>query len=177
MFWYRTVFVFARFVGAILIGVALLFLLTFILPYFEGASNFGYVRSMLALEKVVSTAVRDTIPTKMGGIDLTRWIIIVVVLTLSSCCDALSAWAHARREYHLHRKSVDARREQTHLSENAILLTPLYSNLEQLKTAKKGGDREQLLKEFAETKKKLDEMGRDLAFLAIDVVDSTGMKQ
>ncbi|PYS06539.1 MAG: guanylate cyclase [Acidobacteria bacterium] len=165
MFWYSTVSVFARIMGAIMIGVALLFLLTVVLQYFEGASNFGYIRSMLAVEKVVSTAVRDTIPTKIGWKDLTRWIIIAVASTLSSWCDALSTSAHNWEEYHRHKKNVDAMREQMHLSEN-----------EQLKTAKKG-DREQLLEEFAQTKKKLDEMGRDLAFLAIDVVDSTGMKQ
>jgi class 3 adenylate cyclase len=38
-------------------------------------------------------------------------------------------------------------------------------------------DREELLRLFAETKRKLDAMGRDLAFLAIDVVDSTGIKE
>jgi len=62
------------------------------------------------------------------------------------------------------------------VAENAILLTPLNRNLDPVKTAKKG-DREQLLKEFAQTKKKLGATERDLAFLAIDVVDSTGMKQ
>ncbi len=176
MFWYSTVSVFARIIRAMMIGVALLFLLTLVLPYFEGASNFGYIRAMLAVEKVVSMVVRDTIPTKIAGKDLTRWIIIAVAWTLSSWCNALSTWAHDRGEYHRYRKNVDAMREQMHLSENAILLTPLDGNLEQLKTAK-NGDRERLLKKFAETKKKLDEMGRDLAFLSIDVVDSTGMKQ
>src|SRR5437867_10013535 len=168
MFWYSTVSVFARIMGAIMTGVALLgaimigvpflFLLTF-LPYFEGASNFGYIRSMLAVERVVSTAVRDTIPTKIGWKDLTRWIIIAVASTLSSWCDALSTRAHNWEEYHRHKKNVDAMREQMHLSEN-----------EQLKTAKKG-HREQLLEQFAQTKKKLDEMGGDLAFLALGVVD------
>src|SRR6058998_3756289 len=62
------------------------------------------------------------------------------------------------------------------VAENAILLTPLNRNLDPVKTAKKG-DREQLLKEFAQTRKKLGATERDLAFLAIDVVESTGMKQ
>src|SRR5438093_6506582 len=108
MFWYSTVSVFARIMGAITIGVALLFLLTFVLPYFEGASNFGYIRSMLAVEKVVSTAVRDTIPTKFGWKDVTRRIIIAVASTLSSGCDALSTRAHNREVYHLHTNNVHA---------------------------------------------------------------------
>jgi class 3 adenylate cyclase len=38
-------------------------------------------------------------------------------------------------------------------------------------------DREDLVKLFADTKKKLDTMGQDLAFLSIDIMDSTGMKE
>ncbi|CEK10386.1 conserved protein of unknown function [Legionella hackeliae] len=38
-------------------------------------------------------------------------------------------------------------------------------------------DRKKILKQFATLKSKLDEMGQQLAFLSIDVVDSTGMKQ
>lgn len=38
------------------------------------------------------------------------------------------------------------------------------------------GDRKKMLRQFATLKSKLDEMGHDRAFLAIDVVDSTGMK-
>src|SRR5438552_3930247 len=111
--------------GAIMIGVALLFLLTVVLQYFEGASNFGYIRSMLAVEKVVSTAVRDTIPTKSGWKDLTRWIIIAVASTLSGWCDALSTRAHNWEEYHRHKKNVCAMREQMHLID-IILVTMIF---------------------------------------------------
>src|SRR5436309_14556379 len=137
MFLYSTVSVFACIMGAIMIGVPPLFLLTFVLPYFEGASNFGYIRSMLAVEKVVSTAVRDTIPTKIGWKDLTRRIIIAVASTLSSGCDALSPRAHNWEEYHRHKKNVDAMRGQLNVSET-----------EQLKNQKRGG-RGRPVKEYA----------------------------
>jgi len=38
-------------------------------------------------------------------------------------------------------------------------------------------DRKHLLKDFINLKKRLESMGRELAFLSIDVVDSTGMKE
>jgi len=61
------------------------------------------------------------------------------------------------------------------LSDKAALIAPLRSKIESLETSNKT-DREELLKLFAETKKKLDSMGRDLAFLSIDVCGSTEMK-
>ncbi|GBE06857.1 hypothetical protein BMS3Abin10_02515 [bacterium BMS3Abin10] len=62
------------------------------------------------------------------------------------------------------------------LPENAKVLAPIREKLDNLKTSNKQG-RDELLKLFAQTKKKLDTMGKDLAFLAIDVVGSTDMKQ
>jgi len=56
------------------------------------------------------------------------------------------------------------------------VLAPLKEQIDKLEGSSKPTDREELLRVFAETKKKLDAMGRDLAFLAVDVVDSTGMK-
>jgi class 3 adenylate cyclase len=63
-----------------------------------------------------------------------------------------------------------------HISSRAEVLDPIRKKLESFKGGNKH-DREDLLRIFAETKKKLDTMGMDLAFLSIDVVDSTGMKQ
>lgn len=51
---------------------------------------------------------------------------------------------------------------------NATLMNPSIGE---------SGDRRKMLKQFASLKSKLDEMGKQLAFLAIDVVDSTGMKK
>lgn len=51
----------------------------------------------------------------------------------------------------------------------------LESKMEQAALSS-GKNRQELLKEFANLKKELEKIGRDLAFLAIDVADSTGMK-
>lgn len=174
--WYRFISVITRIMGGVMIGIVLLFLITLIVPYMEGAANHSYIRSMLGLEQAISSFVKDNVPTRIAGRDLTRWVIIIVAFMMSSWFNTVSSRAHDRSEYHRYKNNVTAMREQMNLSDNAIILSPLNKKLEQLKTARKE-DREQLLKEFAETKKKLDQMGRDLAFLAIDVVDSTGMKQ
>ena len=63
-----------------------------------------------------------------------------------------------------------------HVPGNARVLGPLKEKIDSLQESSKPADREELLRVFADTKKKLDAMGRDLAFLAVDVVDSTGMK-
>jgi len=95
---------------------------------------------------------------------------------LSGSLSRFSDRLRDRSEYYKFKLNIDQWKNKMGISDNAIILNPLNEKLEEIKNARKK-DREQLIREFIETKKKLDEMGRDLAFLAIDVVDSTGMKQ
>ncbi len=159
------------------LAVIVLFLLPLAIPYVRDATSYPYIKSALRLEREISAEVRGTIPTTIGGRNMTRWIVIGGMLILS--------WIFGRARYHLSRRAVYYEQEHSlaewkakmKLSDNATVLTPLYHTLEQLKTATKKQDREELLRQFVETKKKLDAFGRDLAFLSIDVVDSTGMKE
>ena len=166
----------ARIFSIVSILLMLLFIAPLILRYVEDAASYKYIRTLLNIDSTITTVVKDNIPTRIGGKDMSRWIMIIGMFALSSVFSRMSDRLKDKSEYHKFKSNVDQWKKQMNLSDNAIVLTPLNQKLEQLKTAKKK-DREQLIKEFIETKKKLDEMGRDLAFLAIDVVDSTGMKE
>ena len=158
------------------ICAALLFLLPLVAKYIEDAHSYKYLGYALDAEKTAYTVVKDNFPTKVGGKDFTRWIAVVGFLILSGTFTRVVEKSRDKVQYYQFKSSYDQWKSQMNLSDSAIVLTPLNQKLEELKKAKKK-NREQLLKEFTETKKKLDEMGRDLAFLAIDVVDSTGMKE
>ena len=176
IYYLNTISILTRIASGIAIGILLLCIVPMIVPYVDNANSFQYVRSALTAELAINTIVKQNIPTKIGGRDMTRWIIIVGMIILSSSLGGWSERSREKAQYLKFKFSIDQWKADMHLSDNAIVLAPLQNKLEQLKTAKKK-DREQLLHDFAETKKKLDEMGRDVAFLAIDIVDSTGMKQ
>ncbi len=165
-----------RILSGVMIGLIIIMLVPLVVPYLDNAKSFSYIRSALDIEAAIEHFFRQSIPTKIAGTDVTRWIAIVLFFILSSTFSRSGEKFQGRAQYLRYKRSVDDWKRQMHLSDNAIVLSPLNQKLEQIKSAKRK-DREQLLKEFAETKKKLDEMGRDLAFLSIDVVDSTGMKE
>jgi class 3 adenylate cyclase len=73
------------------------------------------------------------------------------------------------------RKSAQAWRRKEGVKPGSKLDTELEATL-QIAQAGKAVNRQELLRVFAETKKKLDTFGREVAFLAIDVVGSVGMK-
>jgi len=164
-----------RLLSGVMVGMILVFLLPLVLPFVDDAMQYSYLRSAVIVERSITAAVKHGIPTKFAGVDMSRWIIILIAFVTSSWLSGISTRLHDRAEYMGFKQNIDDWRKKLNLSDKAVVLSPLSQKLEQLKTARRK-DREELLKEFADIKKKLDETGRDLAFLAIDVVDSTGMK-
>ncbi len=145
-------------------------------PYVKvGKEQQRYVKAVLSIEQKITKPIRTTFPIKFDGHDVTGWIILVGSLGLSLWFNGLSHRFQNQAEYLQYKQSMEEMQKKKHVSEFALRSSSIGEKLDHLKTATKK-DREQIIREFAETKRKLDEMGRDLAFLAIDIVDSTGMK-
>jgi class 3 adenylate cyclase len=160
---------------ALLIGV-LFFLLPVALPYLEGATSHRYIQQALAIDRSVQAFVKQHVPTVVAGKDVGRWMIVVVLFLLGGTFSRLHQRFRDRSEYLRFKMSYDEMKTRTHLGDNAAVFSPIKQKLDKMNVTRKK-DREELLKLFAETKKKLNRMGRDLAPLAIDVVDSTGIKE
>ncbi|NPU84486.1 MAG: adenylate/guanylate cyclase domain-containing protein [Syntrophaceae bacterium] len=135
-----------------------------------------YARAAIALEQTVTKPVRAVFPIRIGGHDMTPWIVLVLSFVLTFWFNTLSYRYFYEGQYYRHRKRIDDLQRRLHISDQAMSASALGRQMDLLKTAK-GKDRHQILRNIAETEKKLDEEGRDLAFLSIDVVGSTGMKQ
>jgi class 3 adenylate cyclase len=115
------------------------------------------------------------VPTNIGGSDRSDWILIglAVVITIVSGSFAERAQTAANRR--LLRKSAEAWRRKEGVKPGSKLDTELETTLRMAESGKTV-NRQDLLRVFAETKKKLDTFAREVAFLAIDVVGSVGMK-
>ncbi len=164
-----------RLLSGVMVGLILLFLLPTVTSYLEDAQEFGYIRAALTVQAELEHGIRQSFPTRIGGKDMSRWLSILAFFILSGSFSRSGEKFYGKAQYLRYKLSMEEWKDQMHLSDTAIVLSPLNRKLEQIRNAR-SRDRDQLLKEFAETKKRLDEMGRDLAFLSVDVVDSTGMK-
>ena len=149
----------------------------FILPLLpiKNLHLFKYISFTQNIERTISSFVRSFIPATYVNID-TRWIVVILLILLVVLFSWLREQYRGKVSKIVFKKEYDGLKKQMHLADDAKVLTPIEERIKGLQTANKS-EREELLKLFAETKKKLKTMGRDLAFLSIDVVDSTGMKQ
>jgi len=173
---HRAIILLLRLFGIGSLIIIVIFLLPLAIPYIKDALSFKGIRAALNIEKSISLFIHGIIPTKIAGKDVTRWIVIVAAILLSWLFSNLRERYRDKITKLKVRRDYEELKKQVHLSDNAKVLTPLREKLESLQPMHRK-DREELLKLFAETKRKLDTMGRDLAFLSIDIVDSTGLKE
>jgi class 3 adenylate cyclase len=110
-----------------------------------------------------------SVPHVYNGVDLTPYLLCAAFLALSYACTRL-----------LRQIKVDIvtleELESMEIAEEGARRADVDGKLAAIKAATPS-EREKVLEIFAESKKFLESQRRDVAFLAIDVVDSTGMKR
>jgi class 3 adenylate cyclase len=158
------------------IVVILIFLLPLGLPYVKDARSFPYIEKALVWEKSLSSIVQGVVPTRISGMNITRWIGIGCAVVLGILSSRIRSSCRMKLSNIRIRDEYEEWKVRMKLSDDAKVIMPLKEKFERLGTAPKG-ERDELLKLFADTKKKLDTMGKELAFLSIGIVDSTGLKE
>lgn len=161
-------------IGAVIIIVV--FLLPLIPPFYpRNALTLKLVNTALSLQKPILSFVRGSISATRLGLDITGWGIIGTACLMAMSLSWLKDLSHTRLSRLRLRKEYEVLKENMNLSDNSKVLEPVKRQIENYQMSKKK-DREELLRLFADAKKKIESMGRTLAFLSIDVVGSTAMK-
>jgi class 3 adenylate cyclase len=115
------------------------------------------------------------VPTRFAGKDRTDWVLIAGLLVIFALLGSIKGRAQrrlSRRDLHRVTKQW---KDEMHVPAKSRIAADLDAKIKSLQS---GGtiDHQELLKIFAETRRKLDALARDLAFLSVDVVGSTQMK-
>lgn len=170
----------AKVIRLVLLFFVLLLLISFGTHYIDNPGQYTTLMKVTnwvhQISQPLLSQIKLTIPYKFQGNDFSPLILGVLLLILANLCitfrekclNSISK-IKEKKDYYEWRNQISRVVSKEKMSE-------IDSKFEALSTTKPS-DRKQLLKEFAELKSKLDNMGQQLAFLAIDVVDSTGMKR
>jgi class 3 adenylate cyclase len=159
--------------------VIILMILPYPLRYVEDAERYEYVQKAVDLgttaRERLGAKIREYVPTRIAGEDRTLWFLVGGFLLVEIMAARVGGAFGARADYLKLKQKVESWEKDMGLSKDSAVTSTLNAKLTALKDGTKE-DREELLKIFAETKRKLSGMGRELAFLSIDIVDSTKMK-
>ena len=170
---------FARLVAIGALVLIILMILPYPLQYVENADQYEYLQKAVDLgaraRVRLGAKVQEWVPTQIAGADRTMWILVGGFLLVEIAAARVGGLFGARADYLKLKRKVESWQQEMGLAKDSAMTSSLNAKLEALKEGSKG-DREELLRIFAETKRKLSGMGRELAFLSIDIVDSTKMK-
>ena len=170
---------FARLVAIGALVLIILMILPYPLQYVENADQYEYLQKAVDLgaraRARLGAKVQQWVPTPSGGADRTLWCRGGGFVPVSCAAAWGGGLCGARADYLKLKRKVETWQQEMGLAKDSAVTSSLNAKLEALKEGSKG-DREELLRIFAETKRKLSGMGRELAFLSIDIVDSTKMK-
>ena len=142
-----------------------------ILPYFDGAASYPWVNRVVAFDAALVDGLRSLVPTRIGQLDLARAFILCGLLLLGLILDHVAGTVLAS-------KPKDHTKEEARKKPRTARVTKAATT-SSARTATATGEpksREELVRLMVEAKRKLDAMTRDVAFLALDVVESTNMK-
>ena len=170
---------FARLVAVAALALILLMILPYPLQYVENAYQYEYIQKAVDFgtdaRTKLSAKIQQYVPTRVAGEDRSLWFLIGGFLLVEIMAARVGGIFGARADYLRLKSKVESWEKEMGLSKDSAVTSALNAKLSALKDGTKE-DREELLKIFAETKRKLSGMGRELAFLSIDIVDSTKMK-
>ncbi len=149
-------------------------------PYVTNYNSYTILKKMSDIEQSVrlplKKAIGKVIPTRVAGLDLSRLYLIILVLILAGFLNSLifrlSNFALYLREK---RKLQDLQPGDANAPQSQPM-TELSQKIDQLKHAKPK-TRKELIEDIFSLKNQLNEMEKTMAFLSIDVVGSTAMKE
>lgn len=159
----------------LLLGLFIILILGTFLPNIDSTVSFPFLDKIKTIDGYLIELAQQTIPLKYKHQDISRYFALIICFIMLWISLALQT--EIRYRINIYKARLDAKKISQSLgsSSNNQNLAKLDAKLEEIESAKRH-DRKHLLEEFVNLKKQLDEMTKNIAFLSVDVVDSTGMK-
>lgn len=163
-----------------ILAAILLLLAPYVLAFFENPRGHLVTNNALRYQEqfvqLAAPRLHQYVPTRIAGKDRTDWILVaglvVVAIGAGSLRDRLVSRATARQI----KRQIKHWKESMQIGAESHAAAVLDARFKPFENARSVG-RGELLRAFAEAKKNLDAFGREAAFLSIDVVGSTSMKE
>ncbi|MBI3812027.1 MAG: hypothetical protein HY283_07465 [Nitrospirae bacterium] len=160
-------------IGRLLAFYIVFFFLVFGLSLIRNAAQYPVLQRIVEIERMIEgpavSFLQKHLPTRYGGADYASWIFIGAIVL---------AWftvESQRARFHMKSRALQqAWRDEA--SRRALEQAELAEAVDPVQSAIAGANREKLLELYTQTKRSLESQNRLLSFLAIDVVNSTGMK-
>lgn len=168
---------FLNLVGTFLILLIMISFATQLMGHVAQYSILGKIKALeLYLTEPFIDLIKMIMPYRFQGTDYSEVILFFIIAILLHVLSGIKYKIQENKNREIVEKNYQEWRSKMNPLLQKDQIKELDTKFAELNVANKS-DRKRLIKEFALLKQKLDSMGQQLAFLSIDVVDSTGMKR
>ncbi len=176
---YKLFSIITWFITTILLIIMLILIFGFFSPGIDDVNMIPMIHSINSIDHSIMQTTRDYLPTKYEHKDISRYVALGSVLFIFWFFSYLHGEFAFRANYYIVKRQTAVLTKKMQRAQlpaaDAKALQEINTQLENPWTSRQY--RRKLLKDFVKIKKQLEDLGKNLAFLSIDVVDSTGMKE
>ena len=134
------------------------------------------VQAAISLEDGVLPSIRSVIPTQVRGHDLAIWVFAFMIIVCWRIAADIGERLNNKAYVLTCQRNIEKLRKEIGNISDISNLQQMDQALQLLKEGK-SIDREKLLQIYSATRKQLDQYSHNGAFVSIDIVNSTGIKQ
>lgn len=171
----------ATLVRWILLGIILIVIFAILQNYLTQSTKSPYLTKILSLEHKMTLGldehINKLIPTSMGNKNVTKIISVLLLLIAASYLKTLAWKLDYWSKYIRYKKMVKVIKSKYIASGKAEDIHNLESRLDDLLSSKSQKDSSDIFENFIKFKEKMESLSREMTFLSVDIVDSTGMKR
>lgn len=160
-----------RLLGVVMILPIILLLIPVTAQFVPGANDYPLVKQATRITRPVTSTIRQHVPLRVMGYDAAPWLAVALALVVRWGCRSSGDRLYNLAERLAYERS--RKRSRADLPAGVTVLRPVETKPEPSKDMSKK-DRDALLKEFVEAKKRLEEAQKDLEVVG-DTVDA-GLK-
>lgn len=183
-FIFRIIGYLLRIISNLLLLLVFIILIPLSKPYIKDYNSYAILKWSSTIDERVrlpiKQAIQKVIPTSIGNLDLSRLYVILLIFIVTGLIGKMGIRLNNLAFYLRQKREVEEWKSKEIGSEMgkaaSKTVDTLTEKIDQLKHAKAKSRRE-LIKDIVSLKEQLNEMKRTLAFLSIDVVGSTAMKE
>jgi hypothetical protein len=165
----------------LLFGIILIIIVSISQNYLKESSKPSYLTQVLYYENKVTSGldknINKLIPTSIGNKNITKLISVLLLLIAASYLKTLAWKLDYWGKYIRYKKMVGTIKQQYVASGKGEDINHLESRLDDLLNSKSKKDSVDIFENFIKFKEKMEHLSRDMTFLSVDVVNSTGMKR
>ncbi|MGM0441766.1 MAG: adenylate/guanylate cyclase domain-containing protein [Elusimicrobiota bacterium] len=147
-----------------------------LLQLFDNYDSYPLIVNIISMETSVTTFVENTFPTTISGIQLSKILIVFISFILKLVSDLFQGMVEEKQTYYA--QKINQLKKES-LNKNLSHSNPISAFITKLKRIfiYRKSKLNKLQKKLSVIQSKIEELGEELVFLSIEIVDSTKMKK